>query len=141
MTFKKIIHLYGIQMKNLYGDKLGRAAKQFEIQQVVQKESHEAVETIRCIVRSFIATSTYFLLKHHWKRKLEKCFLGARVWAPKLVYRSPKRPEYTGFYLTIRDSYFTILVEVFKNYILAENINFTNHIDWPEQTRLGSLNL
>ena len=43
MTFKKIIHLYGIQMKNLYGDKLGRAAKQFEIQQVVQKESHEAV--------------------------------------------------------------------------------------------------
>ena len=28
------------------------------------------------------------------KRKLEKCFLGARVWAPKPVYWSPKWPEY-----------------------------------------------
>ena len=28
------------------------------------------------------------------KRKLEKCFLGASVWAPKLVYWSSNRPEY-----------------------------------------------
>ena len=29
-------------------------------------------------------------------KKLEKSFLGARVWAPKPVYRSPKRPEYVN---------------------------------------------
>ena len=28
------------------------------------------------------------------KRKIEKCFLGARVWVPKPVYRSPKWPGY-----------------------------------------------
>ena len=28
------------------------------------------------------------------KRKLEKCFLSARFWALKLVYRFPKQPEY-----------------------------------------------
>ena len=37
-----------------------------------------------------------------------------------------------GFDLTTRDSYFTILVEVFTNYILAENTNFTNHSGWTE---------
>ena len=50
-------------------------------------------EIIKCIVKSFIATSMYFLLKYNWKRKLEKRFLGARVWALKTVYRSPKQPE------------------------------------------------
>ena len=34
----------------------------------------------------------------------------------------------TGFDLTTRDSYFTIIVEVFTNHILAGNIYFTNHI-------------
>ena len=28
------------------------------------------------------------------KKKLEKCFLGARIWAPKPVYRCHKQPEY-----------------------------------------------
>ena len=28
------------------------------------------------------------------KKRNLKCFLGAGVWAPKLVYQSPKRPEY-----------------------------------------------
>ena len=32
-----------------------------------------------------------------------------------------------------RDSYFTILVEVFMNHILAENAQFTNHIERAEQ--------
>ena len=35
---------------------------------------------------------------------------------------------FTGFNLTSHDSYFTILVEVFTNHILAENTNFTNHL-------------
>ena len=30
------------------------------------------------------------------------------------------------------DSYFTILVEVFTNYILAKNTYFTNRIAWTE---------
>ena len=34
-----------------------------------------------------------------------------------------------GFYLTTRNSYFTILVDVFTNHIPAENIYFTNHIE------------
>ena len=33
----------------------------------------------------------------------------------------------SGFDLTARDSYFTILVEVFTNHILAENTYFTNN--------------
>ena len=36
------------------------------------------------------------------------------------------------FDLTTRDSYFTILVEVFTNHMLAESTYFTNHIDWTE---------
>ena len=28
------------------------------------------------------------------KRKLENCFLGTRLWVPKLVYQSSKQPEY-----------------------------------------------
>ena len=31
-----------------------------------------------------------------------------------------------------RDSYFTILVEVFTNHIVAENTYFANHIEWIE---------
>ena len=37
-----------------------------------------------------------------------------------------------GFDLTIHDSYFTILVERFTNYILAENTYFTNLMQWTE---------
>ena len=40
----------------------------------------------------------------------------------------------SGFDLTTRDSYFTILVEVFTNHILVENTYFTNHIEWTEHT-------
>ena len=36
----------------------------------------------------------------------------------------------TGFDLTARDSYFTILVEVFANHILVENAYFTHHRRW-----------
>ena len=50
--------------------------------------SHSKI--IRSIVKSLITTSTYFLLKQ--LRKRENCFLGTRVWAPKLVYQSPKWP-------------------------------------------------
>ena len=40
----------------------------------------------------------------------------------------------SGFDLTTRDSYFTILVEVFTNHILVENTYFTNPIEWTEHT-------
>ena len=43
----------------------------------------------------------------------------------------------TGFDLTTRDSYFTILVEVFTNHISAENRYFTNHIEWTEHKIMG----
>ena len=36
------------------------------------------------------------------------------------------------FYLTTHDLYLTILVEVFKNNVLAENTYFTNHLGWAE---------
>ena len=35
----------------------------------------------------------------------------------------------SGFDLTTCDSYFTILVEVFMNRILAENTCFMNHVE------------
>ena len=38
----------------------------------------------------------------------------------------------TGFDLTARDSYFTILVEVFTNHILPVNTYFTNRREWTE---------
>ena len=38
----------------------------------------------------------------------------------------------TGVDLTTRDSYFTILVEVFTNRNLAENAYFMNHMEWTE---------
>ena len=35
-----------------------------------------------------------FFVEIQQKTKLEKCCLCARLWAPKPVYRSPKRPGY-----------------------------------------------
>ena len=40
--------------------------------------------------------------------------------------------ESSGFDLTTRDSYFTILVEFFTDHILAENTYFTNHVERTE---------
>ena len=45
--------------------------------------------------------------------------------------------DLTGFDLTTRDSYFTILVEVFTNHISAELTYFTNHIEWMEHKIMG----
>ena len=42
-----------------------------------------------------------------------------------------KGPE---FNLTTHDSYFTILVEVFTNHILAENTYFANRIEWTKHS-------
>ena len=39
---------------------------------------------------------------------------------------------FAGFNLMTPGSYFTILVENFKNHILAENTYFMNHIEWTE---------
>ena len=39
----------------------------------------------------------------------------------------------TGLDLTTRDSYFTILVEVLTNHVLAKNTYFTNHIESAER--------
>ena len=39
----------------------------------------------------------------------------------------------TGFDLTIRDSYFTILIVVFTKHILAENAYSTNHLGGTER--------
>ena len=41
--------------------------------------------------------------------------------------------KYSGFDLMTRNSYFMILVEVFKNHILVENTYLTNCIKWPKQ--------
>ena len=50
------------------------------------------------------------------------------------IYLSIYLPIYlsTGIDLTTRDSYFTLLVEVFTNLILVENTNFTNHLGRTE---------
>ena len=39
---------------------------------------------------------------------------------------------HTGFGLTIHDLYFTVLVEVFLNHILAEDTYFMNHTERTE---------
>ena len=36
----------------------------------------------------------FYCIETQLKKKLENCFLGARVAAPKLVHRPPKRPGY-----------------------------------------------
>ena len=42
-----------------------------------------------------------------------------------------------GSDLTTRDLYFTILVEVFRNNISAENKYFTNRMEWTEHKLMG----
>ena len=39
----------------------------------------------------------------------------------------------SGFDLTTRDSYFTILVEVIMNHILTKNTHFMNHVEWTDR--------
>ena len=39
----------------------------------------------------------------------------------------------SGFDLTTRDSYITILIKIFTNHILAKSAYFTNRIEWTEQ--------
>ena len=54
-------------------------------------------EITRCIVKSLTATSTYFLrliVTSTEKRKLDGCFLGTSVLAPKPVYSFSKWTEY-----------------------------------------------
>ena len=40
--------------------------------------------------------------------------------------------ETARFDLTTRDSYFIIVAKVFSNRILAEDISFTNDVEWTE---------
>ena len=42
----------------------------------------------------------------------------------------------SGFDLTTRDSYFTILVEVFTNHVSAENTYFTNYTEQIKKNKL-----
>ena len=46
--------------------------------------------------------------------------------------------EQTGFNLTTRDSFYTMLGEVFLNRILAESTYFTNHVEWTEHKIMAS---
>ena len=64
-------------------------------------------KVIRCIAKLLIATSTYFLFKYSWKKKLNKCFLGARFWVHKLVCWSPWIPHWV--YVYIFTMYFMLL--------------------------------
>ena len=43
----------------------------------------------------------------------------------------------SGFDLTTRDSYSTILVEVFTNLSSEENTYLTNHLEWTEHKKMG----
>ena len=56
---------------------------------------------IRCIVKSLITIQYISVEVQLKKRKLEKCFLGTRVWVPRPVYVSPKWPGYVSEYVTI----------------------------------------
>ena len=51
-------------------------------------------EIIRYIAKSLIVISRYSFVEIQLKKENLKCFLDARVWAPKPVYRSPIWPEY-----------------------------------------------
>ena len=55
-----------------------------------------------------------------------------QIWVPKFFLPGFTSSS-TGFDLTTHDSYFTILVEVFMNHILAENTYFTNDVERTEQ--------
>ena len=45
-----------------------------------------------------------------------------------LIYENGMIPTITGFNLTTCDLYFTVLLEVFINLVLAKNIYFMNHL-------------
>ena len=61
------------------------------------------------------------------KRKLEKCSLGATVWAPKSVYQSPKQPEYVT--VTHRESLFDLFL-LFLTIILSEPHEMKRSKNW-----------
>ena len=88
-------------------------------------------EIIRCIVKLLIATLTYFFVEIQLKkRKLEKCFLGARVWAPKPIYWSPKQPEYItvdiqlaeGVHMTLPPHFCSVQVKSGACYITDQRV-------------------
>ena len=61
----------------------------------------------------------------------KKLFLSNIGWEKALNNYFP------GFDLTARDSYFTILVEVFTNHFLIEYTYYTNHAKWTEHKIMG----
>ena len=78
---------------------------------------------IWCFAKSLIATSTHFLLKYNWKEKTWKVFVGVRVWAPKPVYESLKRPEYvTVLYI---DQFLLLNTIYFFSYFSSYQLNLS----------------
>ena len=52
--------------------------------------------------------------------------------ALKRIHQKRVQINIPGFNLRTRNSYFLILIEVFTNHVLIENIYFTNCIEWTE---------
>ena len=87
------------------------------------------------------------------KRKLEKWFMGTRVWAPKLANESPKRPEYVTAYMTTLLCMFRYLrswasIKWFKTFLCSKvwfvrhgfffNYNENKHLQLKSSLFLGS---
>ena len=86
----------------------------------------KTMKGIGAITRLTRIVPRYSLLKIH------KSFLRPHPDYNGVLYDHPNN-SLLWFDLMTRDSYFWILVEVFRNYILAENTYFMNHIERTER--------
>ena len=98
------------QHLTILGQYLSNSYRLVFLRQTLLKQSIVLKFTIHWVVLKFWAQTRKLQDKEDWK----------------IAYCK------SGFNLTNRDSYFSILVEVFTNRILAENTNFTNHAEWTE---------
>ena len=81
----------------------------------------------------------FCMVKHLYKQQINSVMGMIRhtracpKWSKMVNQLNPKNElRYSVLYLMTCDFYFTILVEVFTNNVLAENTYFTNHTDWTE---------
>ena len=89
-----------------------------------------------CLVLEMLMIIILILLSLIRKResKIIKTF-QQRLWKDRYIGMNMKQKvRITAFDLTVCDSNFSILVEVFTNRILAENTYFTNNVEWTEQS-------
>ena len=96
---------------------------------------------IFCILRHFDFFNVFLCWIATVKKEVKKPFLGVRVWAPKPVYRAPKRPEYvtekSHMVCLNRPYHFKLLKGCLPQILLGSFLNALSYTSLLKQTLLG----